>query len=75
MRFIQKITKEYFYLMHYHCVYNFYLQVEDMMWKTEPVTVNFSRPGQRTLWCHTPQVIHSGLLRKLEPSYTSKYFS
>ncbi|XP_029171875.1 uncharacterized protein LOC114941151 isoform X2 [Nylanderia fulva] len=42
-----------------------YEEVEDMMWKTEPVTSNLSRSGQRTLWCHTPQVIHSGLLQKL----------
>lgn len=35
-----------------------------MMWKTEPAT-GLARSGQRMLWCHTPQVIHSGLLRKL----------
>ncbi|GAB1869338.1 Ephexin-1 [Camponotus japonicus] len=43
-----------------------YEEVEDTtMWKTEPVAANLARSGQRTLWCHTPQVIHSDLLQKL----------
>lgn len=42
-----------------------YEEVEDTMWKTEPVAANLARSGQRMLWCHTPQVIHSGLLQKL----------
>lgn len=37
-------------------------QVDDTMWKKSPATVDLARSGQRTLWCHTPQVIHSGLL-------------
>lgn len=56
--------------MHYYILYIiFQPQVEDTMWKTEPVAANLARSGQRMLWCHTPQVIHSGLLRKLKPSY------
>ncbi|KAL6448336.1 hypothetical protein ACFW04_000344 [Cataglyphis niger] len=42
-----------------------YEEVEDTIWKTEPVAMNLARSGQRMLWCHTPQVIHSGLLQKL----------
>ncbi|XP_072745252.1 uncharacterized protein Exn [Anoplolepis gracilipes] len=42
-----------------------YEEVEDIMWKAEPVATNLARSGQRMLWCHTPQVIHSGLLQKL----------
>ncbi|XP_077258808.1 ephexin isoform X1 [Temnothorax americanus] len=44
-----------------------YEEVEDVMWKTEPAAAELARSGQRMLWCHTPQVIHSGLLRKLTP--------
>lgn len=44
-----------------------YEEVEDVMWKTEPAAANLARAGQRMLWCHTPQVIHSGLLQKLTP--------
>ncbi|XP_018304984.1 uncharacterized protein Exn [Mycetomoellerius zeteki] len=44
-----------------------YEEVEDMMRKMEPATANLTRAGQRMLWCHTPQVIHSGLLQKLTP--------
>ncbi|XP_018341072.1 PREDICTED: uncharacterized protein LOC108747791 [Trachymyrmex septentrionalis] len=44
-----------------------YEEVEDMMRKTEPATADLTRAGQRMLWCHTPQVIHSGLLQKLTP--------
>lgn len=44
-----------------------YEEVEDMLQKTEPTTADLTRAGQRMLWCHTPQVIHSGLLQKLTP--------
>ncbi|XP_018406089.1 PREDICTED: uncharacterized protein LOC108782329 [Cyphomyrmex costatus] len=44
-----------------------YEEVEDMMRKAEPATADLTRAGQRMLWCHTPQVIHSGLLQKLTP--------
>ncbi|XP_018363034.1 PREDICTED: uncharacterized protein LOC108761149 isoform X2 [Trachymyrmex cornetzi] len=44
-----------------------YEEVEDMMRKTEPATADLTRAGQRMLWCHTPQVIHSGLLQKFTP--------
>ncbi|KAG5312698.1 NGEF protein, partial [Acromyrmex insinuator] len=40
-----------------------YEEVEDMMRKTEPATADLTRAGQRMLWCHTPQVIHSDLLQ------------
>jgi len=38
------------------------------MWKTESAA-DLTRAGQRMLWCHTPQVMHSGLLRKLKTVY------
>ncbi|KAL0128329.1 hypothetical protein PUN28_003543 [Cardiocondyla obscurior] len=44
-----------------------YEEVEDIMWKTKPATPDLVKSGQRMLWCHTPQVIHSGLLQKLTP--------
>ncbi|XP_036139252.1 uncharacterized protein LOC105828598 isoform X2 [Monomorium pharaonis] len=44
-----------------------YEEVEDTMWKTESAAADLTRAGQRMLWCHTPQVIHSGLLQKLTP--------
>ncbi|XP_011877329.1 PREDICTED: uncharacterized protein LOC105567237 isoform X2 [Vollenhovia emeryi] len=44
-----------------------YEEVDDMTWKTEPAAPVLARSGQRMLWCHTPQVIHSGLLQKLTP--------
>ncbi|XP_011633265.1 uncharacterized protein LOC105424636 isoform X2 [Pogonomyrmex barbatus] len=44
-----------------------YEEVEDIMWKTESTAADLARAGQRMLWCHTPQVIHSGLLQKLTP--------
>jgi len=49
-------------------LHNFPFQIEDMMWKTEPA-VNLTRAGQRMLWCHTPQVMHSDILRKLKIVY------
>jgi len=39
-----------------------------MLWKTESAA-DLTRAGQRMLWCHTPQVMHSGLLRKLKIVY------
>ncbi|XP_011687123.1 PREDICTED: uncharacterized protein LOC105449558 [Wasmannia auropunctata] len=44
-----------------------YEEVEDMLCKTEPAAADLTRAGQRMLWCHTPQVIHSGLLQTLTP--------
>lgn len=44
------------------------IQVEDIM-KMEPAAADLAKSGQRMLWCHTPQVIHSGLLRKLKKLY------
>ncbi|XP_032689146.1 uncharacterized protein LOC116852662 isoform X3 [Odontomachus brunneus] len=42
-----------------------YEEVENIMWKKSPATADLARSGQRMLWCHTPQVIHSGLLERL----------
>ncbi|XP_018053499.1 PREDICTED: uncharacterized protein LOC108690625 [Atta colombica] len=44
-----------------------YEEVEDMMRKTKSATADLTRAGQRMLWCHTPQVVYSGLLQKLTP--------
>ncbi|XP_014482404.1 PREDICTED: uncharacterized protein LOC106748424 isoform X2 [Dinoponera quadriceps] len=44
-----------------------YEEVEDTMWKKSSTTADLARSGQRMLWCHTPQVMHSGLLEKLTP--------
>ncbi|XP_025163232.1 uncharacterized protein LOC105188492 [Harpegnathos saltator] len=44
-----------------------YEEVENTMWKKSPAPADLARLGQRMLWCHTPQVIHSGLLERLTP--------
>lgn len=33
--------------------------------KTLPSTSELTKPGHRTLWCQTPQIINSDLLSKL----------
>ncbi|XP_020299694.1 uncharacterized protein LOC109863683 isoform X2 [Pseudomyrmex gracilis] len=40
-----------------------YEEVEDATCKRESTVL--AKSGQRMLWCHTPQVIHSGLLQRL----------
>lgn len=42
-----------------------YEEVEDL--SPTPVATDFAKPGQRTLWCQTPQVVRSGLLQRLTP--------
>lgn len=37
-------------------------QVEGMI--PSRSTTDLAKPGHRTLWCQTPQVINNGLLRK-----------
>ncbi|XP_015594715.1 uncharacterized protein LOC107267462 isoform X1 [Cephus cinctus] len=40
-----------------------YEEVNDVT--PSPATTDLGKPGHRTLWCQTPQVIHSGLLQRL----------
>ncbi|KAF7386532.1 hypothetical protein HZH68_013664 [Vespula germanica] len=42
-----------------------YEEVEDL--NPPPLATDFVKPGQRTLWCQTPQVVRSGLLQRLTP--------
>ncbi|KAI4498989.1 hypothetical protein M0802_005855 [Mischocyttarus mexicanus] len=42
-----------------------YEQVEDF--NPPPLATDFVKPGHRTLWCQTPQVVRSGLLQRLTP--------
>ncbi|XP_046831932.1 uncharacterized protein LOC124430003 isoform X1 [Vespa crabro] len=43
-----------------------YEEVEDLNFPPL-ATEDFLKPGQRTLWCQTPQVVRSGLLQRLTP--------
>lgn len=52
-------------MRHYNAYISF-SQVEDTVWKATGTATNLARLGQRMLWCHTPQVRHSGLLREFK---------